>query len=191
MKLYEYKDYKEYVTEQIKANKRKLGKIWVDEKTIKKIYSIQPNANNILCHGTRNAAEQTFFKKYYSNANIIGTEISDTALNFPMTIRWDFHNENKDWLGVFDIVYSNSWDHSIDPVKSLSTWAKQLNPNGQLYLEHAMDEDDNRSKASDPLEIYEDEILDILTQLDLTLNETFISTGGPLKRLCKIYVIKQ
>ncbi len=91
MKIYKYKNYKEYVDVQTSTNKVKINNVWVTESSVKKIKSLQPNAEVIICHGTRNAAEQKLFYKYYPNSTILGTEISDTALNLPMTIHHDLH----------------------------------------------------------------------------------------------------
>ena len=39
MKIYEYKNYDEYVDEQTKANKVKLASVWVQKSTLDKIAS--------------------------------------------------------------------------------------------------------------------------------------------------------
>lgn len=150
MKIHKYDDYDDYVDAQTEANVRKINLLWVNEKVIQQIQKLIPSANHILCHGTRNAAEQKFFKKYYPNANIIGTEISHTATQFTMTVQHDFHEIKEDWIGIFDIVYSNSFDHSYDPNKSLLCWKNQINKNGRLFIELIENE---KSKRSDPLSL--------------------------------------
>ena len=65
MKIYQYSSHEEYVAAQVEANIRKLKNIWVDKKTIQQIANLQPEANFILCHGTRNATEQKYFQEYY------------------------------------------------------------------------------------------------------------------------------
>jgi hypothetical protein len=190
MKIYKYKDYNDYITEQIIANKKKIKNVWVSDGTIHKIFTKHGSAHNILCHGTRNGKEQELFNKYFPEANIIGTEISDTATQFKNTIQHDFHEIKREWINKFDIVYSNSWDHSYDPEKSLETWMGQLNENGKLYLEQALDPSDNESRKSDPLEIYHDEILDILNNVGLILVDSFNSTGFGTHP-CKIYISKK
>ena len=108
MKLYEYKDYDEYVSEQNRANALKIKHVWVDRSTISQIAETVDEASAIICHGTRNAAEQRYLKEYYPTAEIIGTEISDTADQFEMTVQHDFHEQKDEWVGKFDILYSNS-----------------------------------------------------------------------------------
>lgn len=191
MKLYKYNSYQEYVDAQTAANVLKIKNIWVDKKTIQTIHQKQPNAQTILCHGTRNAAEQKFFKEFYPTAEIYGTEISHTAKKFPMTVQWDFHDVEPNWINKFDIIYSNAFDHSYDPQKALETWKGQLSQVGKLYLEHGFSEEDNRARESDPLEIYEDDLLELFKLLNLTLEGTFDSTGLKGKNPCKIYILKK
>ena len=76
MKIYQYKDYDEYVASQIEANIRKIKNIWVEKKTIQEISRQHGPANTILCHGTRNAAEQ----KYFKDLEMWDTEIEDYIL---------------------------------------------------------------------------------------------------------------
>jgi len=131
------------------------------------------------------------FKEFYPNAQIIGTEISHTATDFPMTSQWDFHNENPEWVGLFDIVYSNAIDHSYNPTQVLTTWRNQLDVTGTLYIEHAYTEIDNYSRASDPLEIHDEEIRYLVDALDMTIDDTFETTGIKGRCPSRVYIIKK
>jgi len=168
MKIWKYDSYEDYVKAQTRANVSKIQKIWVQESTIDTIKAKIPMANNILCHGTRNAAEQKFFKNKYPMANILGTEISYTASDFPMTVQHDFHEVKKEWVGLYDIVYSNSFDHSYDPEKCMKTWANQLSDNGSLCIE-LQGGDNNRSKETDPLELSYDDLIELTENNGLSL----------------------
>lgn len=190
MKIYQYKSYDEYVDAQVKANVQKIKNVWVSKRTIQTIAKLQPNANTILCHGTRNAAEQKYFQESYPSAEIIGTEISHTADQFPMTVQWDFHNVKPEWVGKFDIVYSNAIDHSYDPTMLITTWRNQLSLNGTLYIEHGYNEVDNRSRASDPLEINDAEIKFLISSADMSLINVFETTGIKGRCPSRVYVIK-
>ena len=97
------------------------------------------NKENIngICHGSRNGFEQEFFNKNIKNSKVLGTDISDTAKNFRNSIVWDFHKENKLWIGEFDFVYTNSLDQSYDPKLALTTWLDQINKNGYIFIEHS------------------------------------------------------
>lgn len=186
MKLHKYKDYNEYVDSQVSANKRKLNLVWVHDHTIEKLSEMLP-ANNIICHGTRNGEEQRLFKKYYPKAYVIGTEISDTANQFADTVQHDFHEAKKEWLKKFDIVYSNSWDHSYDPDKSLTAWKNQLSDEGHLCIEYIT----LTAKASDPLEVSPQEILELFEKHNLELINTFDTTGGITDTPCTLYITKR
>ena len=61
----------------------------------------------ILCHGTRRGLEQQYIIEYFENIEnleVIGTEISYTATQFPNTIEWDFHEVKDEWIGNVDIM---------------------------------------------------------------------------------------
>lgn len=172
MKIYQYKNYEEYVAEQTKANKRKLHWVYVREHTIQHIHKDKPLASHIICHGTRNAAEQNFFQKYYPAAEIIGTEISETATQFPMTVQWDFAMPKYEWIGKFDIVYSNSFDHSIDPLKTLDTWKNQLTDSGRMYIEYSSVH--SLMSPSDPLDATHEEFVQLLKDSGLRSLNTIV-----------------
>lgn len=171
MEIFQYKDYEEYVKYQTEANKHKIDGVYVHKDTIRSIAKNKRNASNIICHGTRNGAEQKYFKKHFPDAYVVGTEISETATQFPMTVQWDFTIANPEWLNKFDIVYSNSFDHSIDPKATLTTWRDQLTESGRLYLEHSTSPQVNFSRAWDPLAISSKELVQLLNDVDLKLVE--------------------
>ena len=62
-KIYKYKDYEEYVEWQTKTNKSKITWTFVREDVINKLSKLNPDAKNIICHGTRNGTEQKHFLK--------------------------------------------------------------------------------------------------------------------------------
>ncbi len=138
MKLYKYKSYEEYVREQMIMNHRKLDRISADKKILNTIadYIIMkiPNVNFGICHGVRNAWEVKMFRNLL-RCKVIGTEISDTAIKFEHTIRWDFHNVKEEWINNVDFIYSNSLDHSYDPEYCLKQWVKCLNKTGICFIE--------------------------------------------------------
>ena len=88
-----------------------------------------------LCHGTRNGYELNFFNKSDANILCIGTDISETALNYENYYVWDFHEPRLDWINTFDFVYSNSLDHSYDPSLALTTWLNQIKSTGKVIIE--------------------------------------------------------
>ena len=88
-----------------------------------------------LCHGTRRGKEQEWFREYL-NCDVIGTEISATAEQFPNTIQWDFHEIKPEWIDAIDFIYSNSFDHSYDPQKCLKAWMSCIKRGGYCIIEH-------------------------------------------------------
>tara|TARA_Y100000591_G_C21727275_1_gene642047 strand:+ start:241 stop:939 length:699 start_codon:yes stop_codon:yes gene_type:complete len=141
-KIHKYKNYDEYKNTQIYFNKQKINKVWADENTLKILSnflkeSIKSEKIKGLCHGSRNGFEQKCFIKEIPNAEVIGTDISDTANNYENSIVHDFHNEKKEWIENFDFVYSNSLDQSYDPEKALNTWLNQVKKDRYIIIEHS------------------------------------------------------
>ncbi len=143
--LYQYRksdgafDYEKYKQTQISGNKRKIDNVWVLEENIAFLASyLNETLSGIafgLCHGTRRGKEQEWFRKYLS-CNVIGTEISDTAEQFPNTIQWDFHKVKSEWIDAVDFIYSNSFDHSYDPKNCLKAWMSCVKKGGVCIIEH-------------------------------------------------------
>lgn len=159
MKIWKYKDEKEYRQHQYKANAEKIDRIWVQDFDIEYIaISMRSKAidvKSVLCHGTRNGAEQRYFKKFFPNLKeVIGTEIAPTAKDFEDTIRHDFQKVHDQLIGRFDIVYSNSLDHSRNPLETLKIWGNQLKNNHRsvMWLDVVFNHHVNSSSASDPIE---------------------------------------
>jgi len=125
MKVFKYKDYDHYVESQTEGNKRKLDNIYVDVNVVNTIAQMKGDAKTVLCHGTRNGAEQKMFLKSFPDAEVLGTEISDTASSFPLTTQWDFTHSKVEWEGYWDIVYSNALDHSMSPEETIITWSSK------------------------------------------------------------------
>lgn len=144
-RLYRYQrddgsfDYERYREVQTAGNKRKLDKVFAVEENIAFLAEwlrarMTPQFG--LCHGTRRGKEQEWFRKHLG-CEVIGTEISDTATQFPHTIQWDFHEVKPEWVDAVDFIYSNSLDHSYDPKKALDAWMRCVRPGGGVcLLEH-------------------------------------------------------
>jgi len=140
--LYQYPDYETYREIQNEGNRRKIKWQYVQESHIQLCAKfIEETVSDVefgLCHGTRSGAEQAWFSKALKNApKVIGTEISDSATDFPNTVQWDFHNRNPEWHEKADFVYSNSWDHAFDPLKAFGGWFDSLKSGGLLLLDHS------------------------------------------------------
>jgi hypothetical protein len=139
--LYEYKSYEEYKEIQVFHNKRKIKSVWSDERTLDRVAELvlQNSKDRTalgLCHGTRNGFEQNYLNSLGKGIQAIGTDISETALNFPNSVQWDFHDTNPRWIEKFDFIYTNSLDQSWQPKKALEVWLDQVNRYGLVIIEH-------------------------------------------------------
>jgi hypothetical protein len=146
-------DYARYRKVQEAGNVRKIEGVWVLEENIAFLanylkQTIGPPKFGI-CHGTRRGMEQQWFRKYLG-CEVIGTEISKTATEFPHTIQWDFHEVKPEWIGAVDFIYSNSFDHSYDPEKCLNTWMSCVRLGGVCILEHSGAHEPSGADELDP-----------------------------------------
>ena len=136
-------DYERYRKIQEEGNIRKIDLIAAKEELIAFLADYMTNTRGMkvrfgICHGTRRGMEQKWFRQHLGDAEVIGTEISSTAIQFENTIQWDFHQVKPEWLGAVDFIYSNSWDHSYDPKHCFSQWVSCLKPDGICILEHSI-----------------------------------------------------
>ena len=144
--------YAEYRDTQVKYNKRKLDNVWADEVTLSRIVDdLRSNGLGAtgICHGARNGFEVTWLREHLGG-DVVGTDISETASEFPYMHVWDFHEDNPDWLGKFDFVYTNSLDQAMEPARALNAWAQQITPRGRIYIEHTMAHSARFANAMDP-----------------------------------------
>lgn len=167
MELFKYSSYDEYVRFQTEGNKLKLtSHSGVGPEVIAEIKKRIPFVSHILCHGTRAGWEQKHFKNTYGDSTfVVGTEISDTATRFPYTLQWDFSKVKDEWVGKFDIVFSNSFDHSITPEDTMNTWMDQVAPNGSLIMELHLARPGWKPTKTDPLSYVRDDIVDLVDKL--------------------------
>ena len=139
-------DYERYRAIQTAGNRAKIEHVFADEATCRtirdEIVREGVEVRRMLCHGSRNGTELSWFKAAFAEVGgepeVIGTDISDTATRFPGMVQWDFHEVRDDWVGAFDVVYTNSHDHAYDPAKAFHAWVGQLAPGGRLVVEHTM-----------------------------------------------------
>lgn len=160
-------DYDLYRQVQTLGNRSKLDWVSIQEENIaylcRALESRIPDIRFVLCHGTRSGAEQKFFQTHLKKpATILGTEISDTATRFAMTIEWDFHEVKPEWLSAVDVVFSNSWDHTYDPHKLFPAWLSCLRRHGVMALEWTDKHAATVETALDPFRAKLEGLLDIL-----------------------------
>jgi hypothetical protein len=161
-------DYERYRAIQTAANHAKIQNNWAYKPAIEFIANYlkdkKGHINSGICHGTRRGNEQAWFREYLDGADVIGTEISDTATQFPHTIQHDFHEPKSEWVGKFDFVYSNSWDHAYDPARAFSVWMESLAPSGLMILEHTMGHMPEYASPMDPFGVSFDELVEFINK---------------------------
>ena len=136
-------DYESYVREQTKVNIKKLDfsgpDFWKISRISDHIKQNIPDYKFGICHGTRRGTEQKDFRNILG-IDVIGTEISETAEQFPNTIQWDFHEVKEEWKDNTCFIFSNSLDHSYDPIKCLRAWMSCIKPGGLIYIQRGPDD---------------------------------------------------
>lgn len=146
-------DYERYKAVQNHGNKIKLDQRWVLPENIAFLSLFLkgeiPDIKFGLCHGTRSGMEQQWFREHLG-CEVIGTEIADSASQFPHTIQWDFHEVKPEWIGSVDFIYSNSFDHSYDPELCLNRWVSCLKPGGICIIEHTAASEPQHTSELDP-----------------------------------------
>ena len=194
MKTYNYDSYEQYVANQTEANKRKIKNVWVHQTTMAAIvnwyvrqYNMPPT--KILCHGTRNGAEQHFFERHSKVAiEVLGTEISETATQFPKTIHWDFTLQKPEWIGYWDIVYSNSFDHTPTPTETICTWRDQVRDGGLLVIDHTVwnDKTNNKPDPVDCLDISFEELENLIVDnnMEIITRKPFKTNNDHFNKVC-------
>ena len=150
-------DYDTYVEIQSEANRRKIGLVWAKEENIAVVSgylkaNLAGGINQGICHGTRSGLEQKWFR-HYLGCEVWGTELSETAVQFEFTYHWDFHRIRPEWKNFFDFVYSNSFDHSYDPIVALEAWMASLRMGGVCVIEHSDRHEPAGASQTDPFGI--------------------------------------
>jgi len=99
--------------------------------------------DNGICHGARDGLEVQEFQRVFPAAVFLGTDLfpysgkteRDEQFKKEHPVKeWDFSKVSEEWVGKFDLVYSNSLDHARDPVQAMNTWMDQLNQGGCLFV---------------------------------------------------------
>jgi len=174
MRLHKYKNYDEYKKVQEEGNKKKINRQYCQKDEIKFLSDyLKTKSTDIkfgICHGTRRGNEQSWFREYL-DADVIGTEISETANQFPHTIQWDFHETKEEWLNNTDFIYSNSLDHSYDPSMCLKKWMSCIKEGGICIIQWDQHYTDDYSRELDPFGASLDEYKQMIIELGFSVKE--------------------
>ena len=99
----------------------------------------------------------------------LGLEVFGVEIN-PLAARKDtliasFDKLPETWNNKFDLIYSNSFDQSLDPKKTANQWCKILKNNGYLIFSFSHDKEPTESdpvgglKLADILELFKGELV--------------------------------
>jgi hypothetical protein len=145
MIIYEHKDYDEYVRLQRRLTRKKTNTgrntfYWIDENGLsdvnKLLHSYVDDIKTMVCHGCRNGLEVNIFQTLNPNAKVFGTDLYGRAYRYDRTYfrEMDFDEVPPEWIGYFDVIYSNSIDHSRDPINTLLAWKSELKDGGICFV---------------------------------------------------------
>ena len=179
-KAREYRDYNDYIKFQSKKTlnpekRRKwLGEEWdLKLEGFKREFSKFGNTigedTRALCIGARTGQEVVALKEM-GVKEVIGIDIVPHP---PHVIKGDMHNlEFED--ESFDFVYTNVFDHSIDPKKMISEMERVVKVGGFIFLQCQIGIDQDEYTES----IIEHPVYDILTLTETT----FCGICQPIER---------
>lgn len=133
-------NYEEYLEKQKYRARRKWGNTKGSIKEFKdNILSIWNHIDIhpksvIGCMGIRNGDKEfSLFKELLPNSEIIGVDICNEVVNIG-GLCLDFNKLPKDWNNKFDLLFSNSIDHSFNIEKTLKEWRRVTKKGGLLFL---------------------------------------------------------
>ena len=194
--LIEFESDKDYIKAQRAVTLRKIerARVLVSVKTVNAIWHhfYMPTVFKGLCHGVRQGGELALFESKFGGGDWIGTEIVEELCDGERIIHANFSDPPRpEWLGHFDIIYSNSLDHARDPLETVKTWLTCLVPNGFLYIEWTRwhSKIGNRGNRADCFAATEEEYLSLLEKAGSVDVDNVIefqdqgSRGGSFKRV--------
>ncbi len=144
MRQYRHQTAGEYLEAQKATYERKKDMVWLQphhaDVIAEQIHEEDLAQAAGICHGVRSGAELGMLSRRLDLPHVIGTEIArgyhvaDWNLRRRPVLKWDMRKPYDDWRGRFGWVYSNSLDHSNDPLMTVEVWMDQLVPGGLLVV---------------------------------------------------------
>ena len=104
---------------------------------------LKSSFKNMICFGSRNKWEKQQFQKYlhkYTNIQIYDLDICEQS-NCDYT--YDFQKLPADFKNKWDIIFTNSLDHSISPLDTVNYWYDFLKMDGLLIIGYEPNVDEN------------------------------------------------
>jgi len=206
MKQIKFDSYEQYIaTQKATVMKRGLGPYFCDLEMQRIAEWCRINQLQVLegvCHGARGGHECDELRRNMPFARIIGTDLfphsgkSAQLQSKTKVVEWDFNKQKAEWEGWFDLIYTNSLDHSDDPSNTLQVWMEQLSRCGALFIQWNRSDQDVKGGdcfGADPLEM-----IDLLNSVGRLVDMIYVNCewqkGSYLRRHgleCIVYVMRK
>jgi ubiquinone/menaquinone biosynthesis C-methylase UbiE len=125
----QHEDYDRYKDVQVSRSKKKWNSntfkenIGIFNSLMSKSVPLIGNRFSVCCMGIRGGNEYIEFKERFEHATVYGVDICDDVIKVgDNCFSYDFSNLPKEWDNKFDVVYSNSIDHSFNAFKTVEEW---------------------------------------------------------------------
>ena len=202
MQFHEFDSYDDYLEAQKALTRRKIGKgrLYLCTTTDALDVVVAHHINNerlplthAICHGVRAGHELRYFKEKFGRGEWLGTEIVEELCDGKEVVWADFSEFRSEWVRKFDFIYSNSLDHSNDPLFTLKMWMHQLSEDGRMYVEWTGWHDmlGRKGNKADCFAGTEDDYRYLMRQVG-EIEAVLLSqdVGGKRPQLRKIFVVK-
>ncbi len=182
MDMFNHTNYDWYLAVQKKLTARKTrgGEnflSWIDEKGLAEVYKLIhaycSSVKTIVCHGCRSGLEVDVLQKLNPGVTVYGTDIYGQAYKYDRTYfrEMDFDIVPLEWIDYFDVVYSNSIDHSRNPVNTLLSWKIELRQNGICFVNFHWGRGVSREDCFHlDMNNWKDEISEISSQVEMKIS---------------------
>jgi hypothetical protein len=74
-----------------------------------------------------------------ADGRVVGVEINPDASRSDIRVG-SFDELPAEWAGEFDLLFSNSFDHSMDPARTVAEWKRVAAPGAYVIVAFAMDQ---------------------------------------------------
>jgi len=145
-------NYAGYEPIQIAASRQKYGLSFARLNSCLEISDILQSMgvlfDAIICHGVRQGKELDFFTAQ-GFGRVLGTDLFVPDKVAGNIIKANFSVGRPEWIGQFDVVYSNAIDHAQNIIETIDVWGEQLknDPRSTIVLE--MDKGHGPAGSSD------------------------------------------
>lgn len=136
-----FKSFDDYFSSQVETHLEKITLLWFCGLTALPLREaserlLRRQSLSLVCMGSRNGIEPHLFHDY-GFARALGTDIAPTANIFPYMMQHDFHDFRPSYVAPFDVLYSNSFDHSYDFDRFLLASRSFLNDQSLIIFDYS------------------------------------------------------